>query len=52
MAVRGTRNMDQGAEESIEDRETVRQLQRQTRDMYIKSVLAAVVLTAVGFLIP
>ncbi len=51
LAARGARNMDAGIEK-IEDESVVRQIRRQARKVYVKSLVAGVLLTTLVALIP
>ena len=51
LAARGARNMDNGVE-VIEDAAVLARVRRQARSVYLKAILAGLVLTALFLLLP
>jgi len=49
LASRGLRDMDQGRQ-PISDSEELQQVRRQARGVYVKSVIAAAILTAIALI--
>jgi hypothetical protein len=51
LAARGARNLDAGPERIIDPQE-LRRVQRQARDVYLKSIALGAALTLIVFLLP
>lgn len=52
LAARGSRKLNEGNEEKIENPEELAQVQRQARAVRMKALLAAIPLTLVAFWLP
>ena len=52
MAARGTRNMDTGEEEKIEDANLVEQLRTKARSINRRALITALIITLLSFVFP